>query len=110
MSARSDNAAQLRRAGLSDYRIRQLQSIARGLLRASERWCNEEMTPEQEKRLERRERWLEEDAAEIAKKLGWVVYFQGDPRGWPLYLGPVDLLRGNSIESNYDKLHGVSPH
>jgi hypothetical protein len=86
VNPRISNAADLARIGLNDYQISRLQEIARSLSRISERWCNEEMTDTTTARLEARESRLEAEATTIAAAVGLLVYVQGDPRGWPLYL------------------------
>ena len=76
----------------------ELQRIARALHRLDEASCNGyqnwrgDWDEAAEKRAERREVVLEEKAVKVAAEHGLKVYFQGDPRGWPLYLYRQDAL------------------
>ena len=64
------------------YSFRELQKIAKALQRSHENDCNYGLTPRQETR----ERNLMKKAQEIAERLGFNAYEQGDPRGCSLYL------------------------
>ena len=59
-----------------------LQKIAKSLQRSHENACNYGLT----KRQETRKANLMKKAQEIAKRLGFKAYEQGDPRGCSLYL------------------------
>jgi hypothetical protein len=54
--------------------------------------CNGYHSESAEKRDENRERKLLEEAKTIAKEYDFIVYHQGDPRGWPLDLIPIGTL------------------
>ncbi|MDZ4231591.1 MAG: hypothetical protein U1C52_02250 [Patescibacteria group bacterium] len=70
---------------LNSYEIRsildQLHRYETSLHRISEIQCSIEMTPTEEKRLERRDANLEKKTTAIAEKLGFQVRFNSDPRG-----------------------------
>lgn len=107
---RMHNAGTLERLGISGDDIERLQLIARMLNNIGERQCNQEMTRETEARLERRESRLLERAKGIATLYGMAVYYQTDPRGWPLYLYRADdpWIKEHDISSCYSTAaHGV---
>lgn len=73
-------------------KVERLYKIARLLQLISERQCNGysnragNWDERAEKRDERKATRLHDEAEEIAKDMGGVLYFQGDPRGWPLFI------------------------
>lgn len=79
------------------YRI---QLIARALHRLDEAECNGELTSRQEAR----QRNLEQEARDTLARMGLHVYRQGDPRGWPIYIG-----RDEMTARDYSRNTGVYP-
>jgi len=79
-----------------------LQRISHRLHQLDEISCNWGVSDRQAQRVDR----LEEQAREIASKYNLRAYHQSDPRGWSLYLVPLEL----SIDSQYDQGLGICPH
>ena len=65
-------------------------------------YLTQEMADQVAERDEQREAALVLEARTIAAKYGFVVHVQGDPRGWPLYLGYAPHM----TENNYST-HGI---
>lgn len=102
MSTRESNLVEL--ACLLGTKALKMQAIARSLHRLQEASCNVSLTPGQEKRLDR----LVAEAEALAKQAGLILYYQSDPRGWPLYLLRPDQIAG-SLDSCYDRGIAVYP-
>jgi hypothetical protein len=87
---REDNLVQL--AALVGQDAPRLQAIARSLYYLGERRCNGfqdgsgNWDEAAEIRAEKREDGLVKQADDLAAAHGLRVYYQGDLRGWPLYL------------------------
>ena len=85
-----------------------LQAVARTLHRLGEQGCNGfqdasgNWDQAAEERADRREDRLLREADDIAARHGYRVYYQGDPRGWPLYLWrQADLDAWNERRGEY---------
>ena len=102
---REANIAELARHIRSSDDVLKLQQIARALHRLSEVECNDGLNPRQQGR----QSSLVKEATLTARVHGLSVYYQGDPRGWPLFLYPPELAA--TIEySYYEKGIGICPH
>jgi len=69
------------------YVLCNLRKLANQLHHLDEASCNYGLTDRQEKREEK----LEKIANDFAKKIGFLAYHQGDPRGCSLYLVTKDM-------------------
>ena len=92
MKAREENLLEL--ASLVNGDAIRLQAIARALHRLDEAACNYGLSTRQEQRGHR----LETQARLLAEAYDLSVYRQGDPRGWPLYIGGPDMDNSNYPE------------
>ena len=95
--------------------VDRLASLARSLHRMYVNDCNGyqdwrgEYDEKAEKRAEKRKARLEAEAEKLAMELGAILYTQGDPRGWPLFLYfpgdiPEHTLSAACADGGY---HGV---
>ena len=74
-----------------------MQSIARSLHRVQEQLCNGFQTEQAERRAERRQARFVNRAVQLAEMYGVLVYVQGDPRGWPLYIYTAEDLAAKTL-------------
>ncbi|MFH1461456.1 MAG: hypothetical protein ABIF12_00705 [bacterium] len=81
----------LRNLSFELYRIEELKKISRSLHKLAEYDCNFGLTDRQQKREDN----LRKKAAELAQEIGFVIYYQGDPRGCALYLLSKDMNKNN---------------
>ena len=63
----------------------------------SEKQCNDEMSEKEELRVSRKEENTENKVREIAEKLGFLVSFNGDPRG-----GSIRFVLPSGRSNNWD--------
>jgi len=83
-----------------------LQAIARALHKLAEAKCSYALTEWQLRKGNR----LTEEAEGIATEHGLQVYYQADPRGWPLYLLTPEQVEEWDIGAIYDRGVAVCPH
>jgi hypothetical protein len=88
----------LDQAGMVADVLSYLRPRARALHRLNEARCNGKLTHLQELR----EKRLERECGAEASRIELDCYFQGDPRGWPLYLVPKDWAQ-EKRESEYNR-------
>lgn len=75
--------------------ILRLIRLAKSSHSLSEKACNYGLTPRDETRIAN----IKKEAGGIAEGMGFSVYFQGDPRGAPLYLLPRGMTHEDASQS-----------
>lgn len=80
------------RSGFSFVDMSRLCEIARAIHRIDENSCNGYHSESAEKRDNMKETRLLKEAQTIAKEYDFILFHQGDPRGWPLDLIPIGTL------------------
>lgn len=87
-----ENAVELAKAGFEAWEIERLHKAARVLHRLDERACNGytdwqgKHDAGAEEKADKREERIKKEIATLLASHNLIAYFQGDPRGWPLYL------------------------
>ena len=84
------------------FRLERLNKIARTVRAINTNACNAELSKGSETRREN----LENEAEEIAREFGLLIYCQRDPRGAALYL--VDKSCGNNRDCGCEYTRGIA--
>lgn len=88
----------------------EIQRISRSIHKIGEQQCNGFQTWDGREdtvasdRADKREAHLLDSAGKIAARHNVEVYYQSDPRGWPLYLYNKAKLAGRDISAYYNSI------